>query len=183
MSLRLSGLKVDDANFDQPTAGKDEVTAYIAAKQAPYTRLHRVATGWRDITSDLSLAKDHGTAPPTWSVITGGIYGWSFSASVVQELQAAFHINHDYLPGSKIYPHVHWLPTNTNTGVVRWGQLGPVGIGYAGIARDARLRASPLAPDPSRTPPRGGFVFIRVVERAVRRWNWDRHAQPAPCRA
>lgn len=80
------------------------------------------ATGWKDYVADLTNAKAVGQAQPNWSQFNGtGIYAWQFSASAMNELWASFHINHDYKPGSNIYPHVHWCPTNTNTGVVRWG--------------------------------------------------------------
>ena len=34
---------------------------------------------------------------------------------------AVFHIDHDYALGTAIYPHVHWSPTGTTPGTVRWG--------------------------------------------------------------
>lgn len=32
-----------------------------------------------------------------------------------------FHINHDIALGTKLYPHIHWMPLGTTAGTVRWG--------------------------------------------------------------
>jgi len=39
----------------------------------------------------------------------------------MNECFANFHMGHDYIPGSMVYPHVHWSPNTTASGVVRWG--------------------------------------------------------------
>lgn len=81
--------------------------------------LHRDV--WKDLTVQLSQASAKNAAnDPTWAVLVGGIYAWSFPAGADKELFLAFHINHDIKPGSLMYPHVHWSPGNNNTGVCRW---------------------------------------------------------------
>lgn len=77
--------------------------------------------GWKDITSDLATGKVAGANVPTWSAFRSGLYGYAFSASALNEVWISFHINHDYAEGTAIYPHVHFSPTTTSTGVVRWG--------------------------------------------------------------
>ena len=77
--------------------------------------------GWSDYLASLSSGKVAGANVPTWSNYRDGINAYSFSASATNEVWITFHINHDYQDGSKVYPHVHWSPNTTSTGVVRWG--------------------------------------------------------------
>lgn len=81
-----------------------------------------LVNGWNDITSALSGARAVGGSVPTFATFIGGLKEYSFSASAMQELHLeAFHIGHDYKPESDIFFHIHWSPSDTNTGVVRWG--------------------------------------------------------------
>ena len=78
--------------------------------------------GWRDLTAPFLSAKTTPSTAPTWEAWLGGIFGYSFSATVQNELVLPpFHIDHDYADGTAIYPHVHWAPSSTAAGVVRWG--------------------------------------------------------------
>ena len=82
--------------------------------------------GWRDILGSFTNAKTTGPNQPTWTMVvndgasSSGVYAFAFAPSVLNELWTSFHINHDYAIGTPFYPHVHWLPDNTNTGTVRW---------------------------------------------------------------
>ena len=79
---------------------------------------------WRDNIADFNAARVTGARQPTWTAFRDGIYAWSFSASTMNEVHVSFHINHDQCATEayrKLYPHIHWAPTNTNTGTVRWG--------------------------------------------------------------
>lgn len=82
--------------------------------------------GWRDILGSFTNAKTTGPNQPTWTMVvndgasSSGVYAFAFAPSVLNELWTSFHINHDYAIGTSFYPHVHWLPDNTNTGTVRW---------------------------------------------------------------
>lgn len=78
-------------------------------------------TGWEDITADLSAGKAVGANAPTWATFRNGIEAYSFSAGTMNEVWITFHVKHDYAPGTNIYPHIHWAPSTTSTGVVRWG--------------------------------------------------------------
>lgn len=77
--------------------------------------------GWKDYLATFTSAKVTGNNQPSWDVFTDGIYAYSFSPSVKNEVWLVFHLNHDYALGTSIYPHIHWAPSDTNTGVVRWG--------------------------------------------------------------
>ena len=86
--------------------------------------------GWRDEKGALSSAKPGGTSP-TWTTFQGGISRWSFGPSTsAEELNVDFHIQHDYVPGSLVYPHIHWQNNGVNTGVVRWGVEFSVAKGH-----------------------------------------------------
>lgn len=76
--------------------------------------------GWRDMISDLQV-KGSGVNNPTWATFRNGISAWTFSAGTMNEVWSAFHFQHDLAVGTEIYLHVHWAPSTTSTGVVRWG--------------------------------------------------------------
>jgi hypothetical protein len=137
--LAAHGLTVDEYYFlSDTTAGAMTATEptisqpVLYVENANYVWLlpYRPATAydptihaivWRDLFAPLSTAKATGGTVPTWSSLgTSGIYGYLFSASQLNELQVSFHIDHDFYPGSTIYPHVHWAPTTAAAGTVRW---------------------------------------------------------------
>lgn len=79
-------------------------------------------TGWQDLMGPLiAVAKVTGASQPTWEAVSGGIYGYSFSPTAMNECRVGFHVMHDYEPDSAMYPHLHILGTGTATGVVRLG--------------------------------------------------------------
>jgi hypothetical protein len=84
------------------------------------TELHNVI-GWDDITADLGSGKIAGANTPTWGTFRDGIDAYAFATGALNELWITFHVKHDYSDGTLVYPHVHWAPTTTDTGVVRWG--------------------------------------------------------------
>jgi hypothetical protein len=77
--------------------------------------------GWTDYLSSISTGKVAGANTPTWSAFRGNIDAYEFDNASMNEVWMVFHINHDYKEGTGLYPHVHWSPNTTNTGVVRWG--------------------------------------------------------------
>lgn len=72
---------------------------------------------WRDLVSNLSNAKTSGGNIPVWNET---VFAYEFGNGQSDELWLVFHVDHDIVPGSLMYVHVHWSPSNTNTGVVRW---------------------------------------------------------------
>ena len=46
--------------------------------------------------------------------------GFLFDASTIESIYIIAQMPHDWVAGTYIYPHVHWCPTNTNTGDVYW---------------------------------------------------------------
>jgi hypothetical protein len=77
--------------------------------------------GWNDIVSDL-IAKGSGSTVPTMELFSGLIYAYTFIPTAMQQLFAAFHIRHDYAPGTPVHLHVHWSDASAApSGNVRWG--------------------------------------------------------------
>jgi hypothetical protein len=78
--------------------------------------------GWRDELADVIT---RGTAgDPTFKVFRDGIYAYAFEdhgAGTEDQVWAYFHVQHEYAPGTKIYPHIHWSINAAITGTVRWG--------------------------------------------------------------
>lgn len=60
------------------------------------------------------------TAPGT-AAIVGNIHVPTFDASIVESLGMTFVIPNDIQPNSFLYPVIHWEPTTTDAGTVRWG--------------------------------------------------------------
>lgn len=75
---------------------------------------------WNDINFSASNLKP-GSSSPAWQAITGGLFGYVFEDAKVQELHGCEEILHGYRAGTDIIPHIHWAPTTTNTGTVRFG--------------------------------------------------------------
>ena len=46
--------------------------------------------------------------------------GYLFDPTSLESIYIIAQMPHDWVTGSTIYPHVHWMPTTTNTGNVFW---------------------------------------------------------------
>jgi hypothetical protein len=78
------------------------------------------ATVWDDLRVPL-FSRGGGTAPSYSSGFAGnsGLYYWSFAGNSTNNMYFEMQMPHSWA-GTTIYPHVHWSPTTTNTGTVRW---------------------------------------------------------------
>lgn len=98
---------------------------------------YKAGTGWFDILGNLSnaTAPGAGLVAPDWVKIadngagSSGVWGRGFDPSSEEDLIVPLHIPHGILD-EIIYPHVHWSPSNTNTGTVRWGLEWSYAKGY-----------------------------------------------------
>ena len=50
-----------------------------------------------------------------------GVYCYYFDQDILEEVHFSIQLPHSYKEGTDIYPHVHWAPTTTSGGSVRWG--------------------------------------------------------------
>jgi hypothetical protein len=80
----------------------------------------RTKLGWRDNVVPLYVDSSAANAP-TLDPLRGNIKGWKFPANEMTEAHSAWHVDHDYALGTKLYLHVHWICPTTEIGVVRWG--------------------------------------------------------------
>lgn len=80
----------------------------------------RTKAGWRDNIVEIKVDSSSPNAP-TLGAVRGGILAWQFFPNELTEAYSAFHIDHDYKLGTKLYLHVHWVCTSANIGIVRWG--------------------------------------------------------------
>ena len=53
--------------------------------------------------------------------VSRGVYTLFFAPGVIQEALLAMQLPHGYLAGSDLKPHIHWSPSDDNTGDVVWG--------------------------------------------------------------
>lgn len=113
----------DFASWEGAPIVIDQATGAASTLKEPGDVITEIGAraGWVDLLGPISQGKIAGANVPNWAVFRGGISAYSFSATAMNEVWLAFHVPHDYLPASMLYPHVHWSTTGTNTGVVRWG--------------------------------------------------------------
>lgn len=80
----------------------------------------RTRLGWRDNIVQLDVQVGNPDAP-VLNIFRDGIHAYNFFAGELSEAHASFHIDHDYAPGTALYPHIHWAVNTAATGTVRWG--------------------------------------------------------------
>lgn len=76
-----------------------------------------------------------------------GVYLWAFDKTVEQELFGEKQFPHTYKEGTNFVPHIHWAPTDTDTGNVVWGMelLGPTNVGDTFPATTTMLTSTSAA--------------------------------------
>lgn len=117
--------------------------------------------GWSDMTADLSAGKAVGANAPTWSAWNGGVMdAYAFDAATMNEMWITFHPNHDIIEGSLYYPHIHWMPNTTSTGVVAW----KVDICTAKGHNQAAFNTTPVTVDLADTVTSNSQYMHRIVE-------------------
>jgi len=77
---------------------------------------------WKDENFDVASYRATGSVPPDVVTIpTTGIQTVSFDgAATVEDISACKELNHDYREGTAIVFHVHWYPTTSAIGNVKW---------------------------------------------------------------
>lgn len=94
--------------------------------------------GYHDTTvwDDVILLPDTiqgGTARPDKITLVGNIDAYGFNgASITEEMSSSFEMPHTYKVGTDLRPHIHWCPSNTNSGSVKWQlEVTTAGVGVA----------------------------------------------------
>jgi hypothetical protein len=74
--------------------------------------------GWRDILGQVRQ-RGVGGNDPTWAAISASVFSsWKFALN--DEIWCDYHIPHDYVPGTDIYFHAHWLSDGSDLNTVKW---------------------------------------------------------------
>ena len=101
------------------------------------------AFGWRDITGQVRVRGVPAT-DPTWAQI-GATNFWSWKFALNKYVHIDFHIPHDYVPGTNVFLHCHWVSDGADTtNEVKWEWS----IAHArGFGQEAFNFASPATED------------------------------------
>lgn len=82
--------------------------------------------GWDDVRVPLSSIKRLGFSDPDWvqfradGVGSTGVYALAFDKNTDEEVFFSVQIPHDWEFGTDLHPHIHWSPSDTDTGSVTW---------------------------------------------------------------
>lgn len=83
----------------------------------------RVGPGWRDLVIEMQT-RGTGVNDPAWTAWRGNMFAFEFVGAVtMKQVWGGFHLDHDYMPNSEIYLHIHYLNAaagNGTTDAVRW---------------------------------------------------------------
>lgn len=117
-------------------------------------------TGWRDIRGQINT-RIGPTNPTSTQIGTSGIYMYAFAIN--DEADIGFHIPHDYVEGTDILFHVHWMPSGTDTNSVKW----EVSYMYAKGHNQANFDPSSLTVVTAEESPPGTAYRHMVTETAA----------------
>jgi len=137
--------KIEEINIKQKIAELEALEAktrnLLKTLEATADGQLRHRTIWKDNVAAIAAANT-GVAAPTLRLFgaTGSgtqrkeyVFGTGDSVYI-----APFHVNHDILPGAKVYPHVHWSTDGTDTGNVQWELTIIRALGHDQAAFDAQ---------------------------------------------
>ena len=102
-------------------------TDYLSIDSSGLLTLSGAATVWKDMVISVTAQRVGAVAEPDFAKIqdngagSTGIFAALFDKAAIEQVHFDREIPHDYKEGSDIFPHVHWMPTTTGTGVVVWG--------------------------------------------------------------
>lgn len=100
-----------------------EGNAPVSVQQQAIAAQH----GWEDLRVPLVGAQAGGLQDPNLVKVkddgsgSTGVYAYAFDATLEEELFFVAQLPHSRKYGTDIRPHIHWMPTNTNTGSVSFG--------------------------------------------------------------
>jgi len=78
---------------------------------------------WNDFNFEALSLEKGASSPDLISIFSsGGLYGLGFDGAggPAEMVYGGQEILHDYMEGTDLSVHIHWLPVNTGTGTVRW---------------------------------------------------------------
>ena len=84
-------------------------------------------SGWQDLRVPVTSTRKGGSKDPDFVKVeddgsgSQGVFAQHFSPTQEEELYFEAQLQHGRVQNEDLRAHVHWLPTTTNTGTVRWG--------------------------------------------------------------
>lgn len=110
---------VVSANLTSLVVGNSTGSSYF--DNSGTLQFNGTATVWDDLRVDLNtIGLVPGTTKPDKEIFKNGTYTYSFDASSNESVIFSVQIPHNYKTESKIEPHIHWSPSNTDTGNLIW---------------------------------------------------------------
>jgi len=105
------------------------ILPHINAQFDSTGRMIQTTAMYEDLQVPLITAKVPGSAGPDWvqfmddgaSSPSTGVFAHAFDAGTEEQVYFNTQLPHGWKAGTAISPHVHWSPSNTNTGTVSWG--------------------------------------------------------------
>lgn len=119
----IEKLKIEIEKFKETPESKIEPKHNHAG--GDYARVNmKDLTGvvWDDLRIPGLQVKVGATAPDLISFLGSGdlkIYGFN-GAATTEIVYFAIQLPHSYQQGAEVIPHIHWSPTNTDSGNVKW---------------------------------------------------------------
>lgn len=81
------------------------------------------ATVFEDLRFPVTAVKINASKPPAWlTVLSSDVLAFGDEGVVTNEEGVTFiaQIPHSYKEGSNVYPHIHWMGSDTSTGNILW---------------------------------------------------------------
>ena len=88
--------------------------------------------GWNDyLAPGIQLETGSPSTAPVLRQLRDGIMMYAFDPIQMNQAWSSIHILHDYIPGTNLFPHIHWTCNNASpSGTVRWGIEYTLAQGY-----------------------------------------------------
>lgn len=97
----------------------------------PYNNIVAAGFGWQDILGYVQPRSSGGTVPTFQRIDATVFFGLNFAVN--DESWFTYHLPHDYIPGTDVYAHTHWIadPNGSNrTQPVKWEFTWAYASGY-----------------------------------------------------
>jgi len=114
--LLLAGLALH--GFTQEVKINHNGTDGFAVESDGTPRLDGAATTWNDLR--VTLDKGNSSASFSYAIGSSGPQIYWFVDNTLDAMSFTVQLPHDWKQGTTIYPHIHWMPINNNTGTVQW---------------------------------------------------------------
>jgi hypothetical protein len=114
---------VDDARLSANVPLLNAANAFTGANSfADTVTLTGDATTFDDLRISATMGTKPASNPPALKAFgpSGNLQGWAFDKTTNQQIFFEAQLPHTWKLGSTIYPHVHWSPSDTGTGVCIW---------------------------------------------------------------